>query len=74
MNEQPMSLSEAVTAVFRWLSRKDIVFTLGPARAIDAQHFQVSMQQVFPEQKALNFQVIPEQVADCWRVVEVNIT
>jgi hypothetical protein len=69
----PMCLNEAVTAVSRWLSCKDVLFMLGPARALSEQHFQVSMQQVFPEQKALNFQVIEEQVPDCWRVVEVTV-
>lgn len=68
-----MTLIEAVNTVCLYLHRQQaIVFTLAHAQQLAEEHFQVAIHQNLPEDKQRIFDVLPEDVPDCWKVVEVN--
>ncbi len=68
--EAPMNMGEAVSAICLYLQRQNIPFRLASTQMIDAQHYEVSVYQIFPEQKLVTFQVSAEDHPDCWRIEE----
>ncbi len=70
----PMDIHVALAVVGAWLTTKQpIEFRPHAARAVDAQHFTVAFEQTSPVHRLLQYQIVPEAPADCWRVVEVAV-
>ncbi len=68
--EAPMNMAEAVGAICLYLQRQQIPFRLASTHSIDAQHYEVSVYQIFPEQRLVTYQITAEESPDCWTIEE----
>ena len=66
-----MALSEAIDAVCSWLATKQSAFIMTGAAETSTSHFEIGVQQIAPINKRRVFKIEPEEVAHCWKVVEV---
>ncbi len=68
--EAPMNMGEAVSAICLYLQWQNIPFRLASTQIIDAQHYEVSVYQIYPEQRLVTYQITAEESPDCWKIEE----
>lgn len=61
-----MTIYEAIQAIISWLTTKGVGGIVASAKAVSGQ-FEITIRQVYPEQKLLTYRVI-EDSRDCWHV------
>lgn len=66
-----MDLDVAVEAVKFWLHRLQGTFLFRSIQELE-QGYRIAVQQLTPQQRYRTFDVLPEEVADCWKVVEAS--
>lgn len=61
-----MTIYEAIQAIISWLTTTGVGGIVAQAKAASGQ-FEITIRQVYPEQKLLTYRVV-EESRDCWRV------